>query len=220
MTYFRCEQALTLAILSFICDTYCMLDHSTVGAAAQLTFNGAVSLTLSQYFMTHGLSRASVGTLLGTLPQSVSNRLYDKAKWSAEELALLATHFGIPVDALMPTPDGSGGWVPAPYVPAGTAQIRRDPAPYGTGSVVVAGTGFEPATSGHWLSVLYLLVSLHMLHLLYGLRGFELVRELAPSRALILGGYGQRSHLDEAGTGRVGGCSGTVGAVSASGWPQ
>ena len=129
-----------------------MLDHSTVGAAAQLTFNGAVSLTLSQYFMAHGLSRASVGTFLGTLPQSVSNRLYDKAKWSAEELALLATHFGIPVDALMPTPDGSGGWVPAPYVPAGTAQIRRDPAPYGTGSVVVAGTGFEPATSGVCIS--------------------------------------------------------------------
>ena len=197
-----------------------MLDHSTVGAAAQLTFNGAVSLTLSQYFMAHGLSRASVGTLLGTLPQSVSNRLYDKAKWSAEELALLATHFGIPVDALMPTPDGSGGWVPAPYVPAGTAQIRRDPAPYGTGSVVVAGTGFEPATSGQWLSVLYLLVSLHMLHLLYGFAGFGLVRRLAPSRALILGGYGQGSHFDEAGTGRVGGCSGSVGAVSASGWPQ
>ena len=197
-----------------------MLDHSTVGAAAQLTFNGAVSLTLSQYFMAHGLSRASVGTLLGTLPQSVSNRLYDKAKWSAEELALLATHFGIPVDALMPTPDGSGGWVPAPYVPAGTAQIRRDPAPYGTGSAVVAGTGFEPATSGQWLSVLYLLVSLHMLHLLYGFAGFGLVRRLAPSRALILGGYGQGSHFDEAGTGRVGGCSGSVGAVSASGWPQ
>ena len=96
----------------------------------------------------------------------------------------------------------------------------KDPAPHGTGSVVVAGTGFEPATSGQWLSVLYLLVSLHMLHLLYGLGGFGLVRELAPSRALILGGYGQGSHFDEVGTGRVGGCSGSVGAVSASGWPQ
>ena len=197
-----------------------MLDHSTVSAAAQLTFNGAVSLTLSQHFMAHGLSRASVGTLLGTLPQSISNRLYDKAKWSAEELALLATHFGIPVDALMPTPDGSGGWVPAPYVPAGTAQIRRDPAPYGTGSVVVAGTGFEPATSGQWLSVLYLLVSLHMLHLLYGFAGFGLVRRLAPSRAPILGGYGQRSHFNEVCTRRVVDCPGSVGAISASGWPQ
>ena len=197
-----------------------MLDHSMDGAVTQLTFNGAVSLTLSQYFMTRGLSRASVGTLLGTLPQSISNRLYDKAKWSAEELALLAAHFGIPVDALMPTPDGSGGWVPAPYVPAGTAQIRRDPAPHGTGSVVVAGTGFEPATSGQWLSVLYLLVSLHMLHLLYGFGGFGLVRRLAPSRALILGGYGQGSHFNEVGTGRVVDCPGSVGAVSAGGWSQ
>ena len=197
-----------------------MLDHSMDGALTQLTFNGAVSLTLSQYFMTHGLSRASVGTLLGTLPQSISNRLYDKAKWSAEELALLAAHFGIPVDALMPTPDGLGGWVPAPYVPAGTAQIRRDPAPHGTGSVVGAGTGFEPATSGQWLSMLYLLVSLHMLHLLYGFGDFGLVRQFAPSRALILGGYGQGSHFNEVGTGRVGGCSGSVGAVSAGGWSQ
>jgi len=197
-----------------------MLDHSTDSTAAQLTFNGAVSLTLSQYFMTHGLSRASVGTLLGTLPQSVSNRLYDKAKWSAEELALLAAHFGIPVDALMPTPDGSGGWMPAPYMPAGSAQIRKDPAPYGTGSVVVAGTGFEPATSGQWLSVLYLLVSLHMLHLLYGFGGFGLVRRLAPSRALILGGYGQGSHFNEVSTGGVVDCPGSVGAVSAGGWSQ
>ena len=44
--------------------------------------------------------------------------------------------------------------------------------------MVVAGTGFEPATSGQWLSVLYLLVSLHMLHLLYGFAGFGLVRRL------------------------------------------
>ena len=101
-----------------------MLDHSTVGAAAQLTFNGAVSLTLSQYFMAHGLSRASVGTLLGTLPQSVSNRLYDKAKWSAEELALLATHFGIPVDALMPTPDGRAVGCPRHTCPPG--PLRYD----------------------------------------------------------------------------------------------
>ena len=34
----------------------------------------------------------------------------------------LAVRFGVSVDALMPTPDGSGGWVPAPYAPAG----RRD----------------------------------------------------------------------------------------------
>ena len=180
----------------------------------------ALGFAINQQMFAERLTNIDLGHALGISKSTVSRKVRGHVTWSAEEVSLAAHLFGIPVDALMPTPDGSGGWVPAPYVPAGTAQIRRDPAPYGTGSVVVAGTGFEPATSGHWLSVLYLLVSLHMLHLLYGLRGFELVRELAPSRALILGGYGQRSHLDEAGTGRVGGCSGTVGAVSASGWPQ
>ena len=107
-------------------------------AAAQLTFNGAVSLTLSQHFMTRGLSRSDVGTLLGTLPQSISNRLYDRAKWSAEELAVLAARFGVSVDALMPTPDGSGGWVPAPYAPA----RRRDV------DTLVPQVGLEPTTHG------------------------------------------------------------------------
>ena len=113
-------------------------------AAAQLTFNGAVSLTLSQHFMTRGLSRTDVGALLGALPQSISNRLYDRAKWSAEELAVLAARFGVSVDALMPSPDGAGGWVPAPYAPG----VRAAGARSGTGEAVVPQAGLEPATGG------------------------------------------------------------------------
>ena len=79
-------------------------------------------MTLSQHFMTRGLSRTDVGTLLGALPQSISNRLYDRAKWSAE----------------------AGGWVPAPYAPAS----RRAPARGGGGEVVVPQAGLEPATGG------------------------------------------------------------------------
>ena len=180
----------------------------------------ALGFAINQQMFAERLTNIDLGLALGISKSTVSRKVRGHVTWSAEEVSLAAHLFGIPVDALMPTPDGSGGWVPAPYVPAGTAQIRRDPAPHGTGSVVVAGTGFEPATSGQWLSVLYLLVSLHMLHLLYGFGAFGLVRELAPSRALILGGYGQGSHFDEVGTGRVGGCSGSVGAVSASRWPQ
>ena len=180
----------------------------------------ALGFAINQQMFAERLTNIDLGHALGISKSTVSRKVRGHVTWSAEEVSLAAHLFGIPVDALMPTPDGSGGWVPAPYVPAGTAQIRRDPAPHGTGSVVVAGTGFEPATSGQWLSVLYLLVSLHMLYLLHGLRGFGLVREPASSRALILGGYGQGSHFDEAGTGRVGGCSGSVGAVSAGGWSQ
>ena len=113
-----------------------------------MNVNQAIGMTVAQYLFAHGLTRADLGALLGIAGANVSNRLHGKAKWTAEDLLATSARFDIPVDALMPTPDGSGGWVPAPYVPAGTAQTRRDPAPYGTGSVVVAGTGFEPATSG------------------------------------------------------------------------
>ena len=180
----------------------------------------ALGFAINQQMFAERLTNIDLGHALGISKSTVSRKVRGHVTWSAEEVSLAAHLFGIPVDALMPTPDGSGGWVPAPYVPAGTAQIRRDPAPHGTGSVVVAGTGFEPATSGQWLSMLYLLVSLHMLHLLYGFGDFGLVRQFAPSRALILGGYGQGSHFNEVGTGRVGGCSGSVGAVSAGGWSQ
>ena len=180
----------------------------------------ALGFAINQQMFAERLTNVDLGRALGISKSTVSRKVRGHVTWSAEEVSLAAHLFGIPVDALMPTPDGSGGWIPAPYVPAGTAQIRRDPAPYGTGSVVVAGTGFEPATSGQWLPMLYLLVSLHMLHLLYGFGCFGLVRQLAPSRALILGGYGQGSHFDEASTGRVVGCSRAVGAVSAGGRSQ
>ena len=113
-----------------------------------MNVNQAIGMTVAQYLFAHGLTRADLGALLGIAGANVSNRLHGKAKWTAEDLLATSARFGIPVDALMPTPDGSGGWVPAPYVPAGSAQMRRDPVPSGTGSVVVAGTGFEPATSG------------------------------------------------------------------------
>ena len=180
----------------------------------------ALGFAINQQMFAERLTNIDLGHALGISKSTVSRKIRGHVTWSAEEVSLAAHLFGIPVDALMPTPDGSGGWVPAPYMPAGTAQIQRDPAPYGTGSVVVAGTGFEPATSGQWLSVLYLLVSLHMLHLLYGFGGFGLVRRLAPSRALILGGYGQGSHFNEVSTGGVVDCPGSVGAVSAGGWSQ
>ena len=45
----------------------------------------------------------------------------------------------------VPRPDGAGGWVPAAYVP----DARKGPVSVETGpSGLVAGTGFEPATSG------------------------------------------------------------------------
>ena len=108
----------------------------------------ALGFAINQQMFAERLTNVDLGRALGISKSTVSRKVRGHVTWSAEEVSLAAHLFDIPVDALMPTPDGSGGWVPAPYVPAGTAQIRRDPAPYGTGPVVVAGTGFEPATSG------------------------------------------------------------------------
>ena len=108
----------------------------------------ALGFAINQQMFAERLTNIDLGHALGISKSTVSRKIRGHVTWSAEEVSLAAHLFGIPVDALMPAPDGSGGWTPAPYVPAGTAQIRRDPAPHGTGSVVVAGTGFEPATSG------------------------------------------------------------------------
>ena len=94
---------------------------------------------MNQYLLIHGLTRAEIGKLLGVAGSNVSQRLRGQIGWPAHDLFTLGQTFGIPVDALMPTPDGSGGWVPAPYVPAGR---RRD------ADVLVPQVGLEPTTDG------------------------------------------------------------------------
>ena len=102
-------------------------------------------MTVAQYLFAYGLTRADLGKILGIAGANISSRLHGKAKWTAEDLLATSTYFGVSVDALMPRPDGAGGWVPAAYVPG----ARKGPVSVETGpSGLVAGTGFEPATSG------------------------------------------------------------------------
>lgn len=75
---------------------------------------------------------------------SSSNRLYDRAKWSAEELAVLAARSGVSIDDLMPTPDGNGGWVPAPFKPGWHAPALSA---VRVGALVPQ-VGLEPTTGG------------------------------------------------------------------------
>ena len=114
-------------------------------STSRLNVNQAISSTMAQYLFVNHLTRADLGSILDLPGQSVSGRMRGRTKWSAEEVALLAAYFGVTPNDLMPSPDGRGGWAPAPYVPA----YRKDPIPSGTGSNrLVAGAGFEPATSG------------------------------------------------------------------------
>ncbi len=116
-------------------------------------FDAAVGVTVQQHLFSLGVTRAQLGELLGVPGQSVSARLRGKVRWTAGDLAVAAEFFGVEVADLYPTRAADGAWVPAPYVP-GTAVAAAlgtavAPAPGGAGATgVVAGAGFEPATSG------------------------------------------------------------------------
>ena len=107
-------------------------------------FDAAVGFTVQQHLFALGLTRTRLGDLLGVPGQSVSNRLRGKVRWTAGDLAVAAEAFGVTPADLFPT-RGESGWVPAPYVPG----TQKAPVPSGTeASGLVAGAGFEPATSG------------------------------------------------------------------------
>ena len=181
----------------------------------------ALGFAINQQMFAERLTNVDLGRALGISKSTVSRKVRGHVTWSAEEVSLAAHLFDIPVDALMPTPDGSGGWVPAPYVPAGTAQIRRDPAPSGTGSVVVAGTGFEPATSGSLSQyanrLLYMLVLHWLLYLPVMLVRTVIMRVHAGGVIVV---HGQNACIGEAGSVVVVSGPRRVGDLSAGGWSQ
>lgn len=108
-------------------------------------YNEALGLTVSQLLFERRMTRKSLGEHFGVGQCVVSRKLRGHVSWTAEELSVMAELFGLSIDDLMPTRAADGSWVPAPYVPG----TRKSPAPAGAGdSVLVAGTGFEPATSG------------------------------------------------------------------------
>ncbi len=83
----------------------------------RLTINEAISSSLSQYLFINDLTRADIGRVLGLPGQSISGRMRGRTKWAAEEIATLASFFGVTPNDLMPSPDGLGGWTPAPFSP-------------------------------------------------------------------------------------------------------
>ena len=99
----------------------------------------ALGMTLNQYLFSAGLSASSFAPKLGLSHSSVSRKLRGRVGWSLAEILSAASFFGIDPADLMPTPDGMGGWIPAPYKPTGR---RRDP------DALVPQVGLEPTTHG------------------------------------------------------------------------
>ena len=132
----------SIVSVSFICYARFMANKRS-SSNRTLSFDAAVGATVNQYLLIHGLTRAEIGKLLGVAGSNVSQRLRGQIGWPAHDLFALGRTFGVPVDALMPSPDGAGGWVPAPYVPASRAPGRGS-----AGEAVVPQAGLEPATGG------------------------------------------------------------------------
>lgn len=132
----------SIVSVSFICYARLMVNKRSASNGS-LSFDAAVGATVNQYLLIHGLTRAEIGKLLGVAGSNVSQRLRGQIGWPAHDLFALGRTFGVPVDALMPSPDGAGGWVPAPYAPASRA-LARDSA----GEALVPQVGLEPTTDG------------------------------------------------------------------------
>ena len=103
----------------------------------------ALGMTLNQYLFSAGLSASSFAPNLGLSHSSVSRKLRGRVGWSLAEILSAASFFDIEPADLMPTPDGNGGWIPAPFKPA---RRRRD------ANALVPQVGLEPTTHGYALT--------------------------------------------------------------------
>ena len=109
-----------------------------------MQYDKALGFAINQHMFAERITNIELGEALGISKSTTSRKVRGHVTWSAQEVSLAATLFGVSVDALMPRPDGAGGWVPAPYAPA----PRRAPARDGGGEAVVPQAGLEPATGG------------------------------------------------------------------------
>lgn len=104
----------------------------------------AIGLAVNQQIFARGMQAQELATPLGLTKSSVSRKLRGNVSWSADEVLRTAMFFGIEPADLMPTPDGMGGWIPAPFKPA----RRRDV------DALVPQVGLEPTTHGFAVVIL------------------------------------------------------------------
>ena len=115
---------------------YCSM--ATTKVQHGLAPDEAIGMTINQHLFARKMSGNSFGPVIGVSGATVSRKLRGNVGWSVTELLTAASFFGIEPADLMPTPDGNGGWIPAPFKPA----RRRDV------DALVPQVGLEPTTDG------------------------------------------------------------------------
>lgn len=90
------------------------------------------------------VSQQMVADWLGIQQPAVSQKLNAKRPFDTDELGVISERMGVPLAALTAEPTYAG----VPF--QGGGMTKAGPLPEGNDPAVVAGAGFEPATSGLW----------------------------------------------------------------------
>ena len=86
-------------------------EHPVIG------HDKALGLAVDQQMFLRGITRTQVAQALGLSQPSISRKISGKVPWTVEEISLVAMYLNVETASLLPTPDGQGGWLPAPFKP-------------------------------------------------------------------------------------------------------
>lgn len=110
-----------------------MDEHSE--HSPRYTAHEAIGISVNQLLFTRNITRRRLGAALGVQGEAVSKKLRGQSRWTIEEVYAMAEFFELDLMDLLPRK------LPREY------EIGA-PFDKGPQSNLVAGAGFEPATSG------------------------------------------------------------------------
>ena len=99
------------------------------------TAHEAIGVSVNQLLFTRNITRRRLGAALGVQGEAVSKKLRGQSRWTIEEIYAMAEFFELDLMDLLPRKLPRGYEIGAPF--------NKGPQ-----SNLVAGAGFEPATSG------------------------------------------------------------------------
>ena len=106
----------------------------TAARATNAAYNEALGMTVNQLLFEHRMTRKELGTYFGVTSSVITRKLRGQVSWSAEELSLMASLFGLSLDSFAPVRSEDGTWAPVAYAPG----MKKAPAP--SGMTEAAGT--------------------------------------------------------------------------------
>lgn len=110
-----------------------MDEHSE--HSPRYTAHEAIGISVNQLLFTRNITRRRLGAALGIQGEAVSKKLRGQSRWTIEEIYAMAEFFELDLMDLLPRKLPRGYEIGAPFDKGPQLNL-------------VAGAGFEPATSG------------------------------------------------------------------------